>query len=358
MTIHDQADAPGLHRTRRGVLGGGAAAGAAMVFGSGRSALAAPPRMPSGPPVSVRFTAALQQLAPNVWAYVQIQGRGESDLLLSNCGLVAGPHSLLAIDTTAAPLQAKAFRAAAEHATGKSFDRVVITHEHVDHVLGLSFFPKVEVIAQENAAKAMATMANSRKPPFWSRAPGWANGDETYVYVQPTRLYKDHLELTYGATKVDLIYPGRAHTLGDTIVSLPAEKIMFLGDIAFFGVAPFNASGYVADWIAVCDRILRMDVRVIVPGHGPVGGKAELAHMRDYLVVVLAGAKKGHAAGLTAGRAAANIDLSKFSDMADPDRVAGNVARIYSELDGTITPEMDRPAADRARTEYLALTAK
>ena len=343
-----------LHRSglgRRGVLAGGAGAGLATTLD--RAYALVPPRRD---PLATAFSSNLQQLAPNVWAYIQVQGPGESNLLLSNCGVIAGPHTMMAIDTTAVPLQAKAFRAAAERATHKPFDRVVITHEHADHVLGLSFLPRVEVIAQDNTAIAMHKMIGSAKPPFWQREAGWADGDERYVYVQPTRTYRDHLRLQYGATQVDLIYPGPAHTLGDTLIHLPREKILFAGDIAFFGVTPLNGSGYVAGWIAACNRILQMDVHTIVPGHGRIGGKDELIAMRNYLELMYDAAKHGYAAGLAPGRAAAGIDLGAYRGWSDTPRVAGNIARIYTELAGTIRPEGDRAAADRARVEYMNLT--
>jgi cyclase len=112
----------------------------------------------------------------------------------------------------------------------------------------------------------------------------------------------------------------------------------------------------VQDWIKVCDATLQdPQVDVIVPGHGPVGGKQDLTEMRDYLALVLGAARKGLAAGIGAGRAAAELDLGKYATWTDPDRVVNNMARVYAELRGTIGSSGDREATREAVTEYNQL---
>ena len=132
----------------------------------------------------------------------------------------------------------------------------------------------------------------------------------------------------YGDTQVDFLWPGRAHTSGDALVKMPKDKILFMGDIAFFGVTPLNGSGFVDDWIKVCDEYWQIDSgETIVPGHGPVGGKAQLKEMRGYLELLWREGRKKFDAGVSAGRAAAEIDLGKYASWTDADRIATNMAR-------------------------------
>jgi glyoxylase-like metal-dependent hydrolase (beta-lactamase superfamily II) len=137
---------------------------------------------------------------------------------------------------------------------------------------------------------------------------------------------------------------------------VPKARVIFLGDIGFFGVTPLNGSGFIADWIKVCDGLLQDPEAVtLVPGHGPVGGKADLTDMRDYLALLLREGRRSFAAGISAGRAAAQLDLGKYASWTDADRVATNMARLYSELKGTIGPDMDRDLARQAVVEYNQL---
>jgi len=84
---------------------------------------------------------------------------------------------------------------------------------------------------------------------------------------------------------------------------------------------------------------MAMDVDVIVRGHGPIGGNKELAEMGEYLQLFKREARKRFDAGLSPGRAIAEIQLGKFDNwIGAPDRMAMNTVRLYHEFDGSITP--------------------
>ena len=85
-----------------------------------------------------------------------------------------------------------------------------------------------------------------------------------------------------------------AHTWGDIVVYLPQHKILFAGDVAFFYVAPFCQNAHPSRWIEWCQTIERMDVTTIVPGHGPIGGKEQLAAMRGAVNGLMSDVLEGH----------------------------------------------------------------
>jgi cyclase len=275
---------------------------------------------------------------------------------VSNFGIVVGPASLLAIDAGGGPQHARNFIAAARP-LGKPFDRVVITHEHPDHIVGLTQFPSgIEIVAQEQTRAQMVKMGTPPTPAYWATNPAWGRPGDVNKVILPTVTFSDRMTLYYGDTAVEVFWPGRAHTSGDALVLIPKEKILFMGDIAFFGVTPLNGSGFIEDWIKVCDRILADErIETIVPGHGPVGGKAQLREMRDYLALLWHEGRARFNAGISPGRAAAEIDLGKYATWTDADRIATNMARLYSELRGNIGADMDREAARDAVVEYNRL---
>jgi cyclase len=121
-------------------------------------------------------------------------------------------------------------------------------------------------------------------------------------------------------------------------------------------VTPLNGSGFIGDWIKVCDSLLQdPGVEIIVPGHGPVGTKSDLKEMRDYLALLMKEGRRSFDAGISAGRAAAQLDLGKYATWTDPDRVVNNMARLYTEFNGTIGTNMDRNLTQQAVTEYNQL---
>jgi cyclase len=343
--------------TRRRLING---LGAASLLAATRNAAAAEPAAASQGgafgAVATDIRSELKQLAPNVYAFLQREAAGQSNLSVSNFGIVAGPRTLLAIDAGGGPQHARNFIAAALP-LGKPFDRVVITHEHPDHIVGLTQFPAdIEIVAQEETRLQMMKMGQPATPAYWATNPAWGRAGDVNRVILPTVTFRDRMTVYYGDIQVDFFWPGRAHTSGDALVLLPKERILFMGDIGFFGVTPLNGSGFIADWIKVCDSLLQDPlIQTIVPGHGPVGSKADLREMRDYLALLMREGRRNHDAGISAGRAAAQLDLGKYSTWTDPDRVVNNMVRLYTEFNGTIGTSMDRELTRLAVAEYNQL---
>ena len=130
---------------------------------------------------------------------------------------------------------------------------------------------------------------------------------------------------------------------------------LFAADIAFYYVTPPAHNGHVTKWIEAIDRINKMDVDVIVPGHGPIGTKRELSETRAYLELIAEETRKRHRMGMSPGRAAADIDVGRFATWTNPERTARNTVRIYAEHEGTLTADNDSGAQQAAVTEYLSL---
>jgi len=364
-------ETPHMHRakhtlSRRDLINGlGTAsllAAAGQAIGAQPAAAAAPAPAPAPASggafgaVATDIRSELKQLAPNVYAFLQREAAGQSNLSVSNFGIVAGPRSLLAIDAGGGPQHARNFIAAAKP-LGKPFDRVVITHEHPDHIVGLTQFPAdIEIVAQEQTRQQMVKMGQPATPAYWKTNPAWGRADDVNRVILPTVTFRDRMSVYYGDTQVDFVWPGRAHTSGDALVRLPREKILFMGDIGFFDVTPLNASGFIVDWIKVCDELLQdPGVETIVPGHGPMGTKTNLRDMREYLALLLREGRRSYDAGVSPGRAAATLDLGKYATWTDPDRVVNNMVRIYSELKGTLGLDVDRDLSRQAVTEYNQL---
>ena len=105
--------------------------------------------------------------------------------------------------------------------------------------------------------------------------------------------------------------------------------MLFAGDIMFYGVVPAAHHGHAGGWLAVMARVLGMDVSVIVPGHGPVGGKAEFAEMRDCLALIYASARRLFERGQPIKEAIAEVDLGPYRAWNDSyERISQNVERL------------------------------
>ena len=157
----------------------------------------------------------------------------------------------------------------------------------------------------------------------------------------PDRTFTGEESVDVGGREVRLIQVGPAHTPGDAIVHVPDARLLYAGDILFVGGTPIAWAGPIDRWIAALDLILDLDVRVIVPGHGPVSGKPEVSLMREYLVTVQTQARQRYEDGLDVDAAIESIELGKFAGLPEHGRLAQNVLNVYQQLDPTI-PRPDR----------------
>jgi cyclase len=297
----------------------------------------------------------LRELAPNVYAYVQRGGPGLSSAGISNAGLIVGDDHLMAIDGLGAPIQTKAFIAAAQQATdGKPFRRLINTHHHADHVAGNQYFLPAEILGHPYCRQEVLKSAAST-PRMWEKREGWAEGTEEHKVVPPGTTFEDKLTYYYGDTAVEFSFAGPAHTWGDVMAYLPQHKTLFAGDVGFFYVAPYAHNASIPGWLDRVDKILAMDVETIVPGHGPIGGKHELAEMAEYFKLLRQEARKRFDAGMSAGRAAADIRLGRFDNWLGPERIVMNTVRLYNEFKGTAVPDMDVEGTRQATAEYNAI---
>jgi glyoxylase-like metal-dependent hydrolase (beta-lactamase superfamily II) len=316
-----------------------------------------PPATDSRYPMPPKWNRELRQLAPNVYAYIQGGGPGISAAGVSNAAVIAGRDSLLAIDALQGPVPARSFIAAAQKATGKDITRMILTHHHGDHVNGLQFFTRAEILSHPYC-RSEVLKAIPNTPKMWAPTPGVVETAEERRLVPPTVTFKDDLVYDIGGTEVQFRVVGPAHTWGDVVAYLPQHKIVFLGDVGFFWIAPYANNSYITKWIDVCNAILGWDVDVLVPGHGPIGGKKELAEMRDYFQVLGVEARKRYDAKMTPGGAAAEIRLGRFDNWIGPERLIMDTVRWYAEWNGTLTPDYNANAVREATIEYNEVKAR
>ena len=104
--------------------------------------------------------------------------------------------------------------------------------------------------------------------------------------------FESRRELTLDGRRVELIELGPAHTPGDAIAHVPDAGVVFTGDLLFIEGTPIIWAGPVSSWLGACERILELDARILVPGHGPVTDSSGIRDVQRYLRFVHEEARK------------------------------------------------------------------
>jgi glyoxylase-like metal-dependent hydrolase (beta-lactamase superfamily II) len=276
-----------------------------------------------------------------VFAYLQPDGSWG----WSNAGLVADGESSLLVDTLYDLKITAEMLAAMRRATAaaQAIDMVVNTHANGDHCWGNQLVRDAEIIGSRRCAEEMAELPPSLLAGLMASPPEGPTGDllrrmfgafdfSDIELVPPTTIFDGELTLRVGGTEVRLIEVGPAHTRGDVIVHLPAQRVVFTGDILFNGGHPIVWAGPVANWMAACDRIVDLAPETVVPGHGPVCDTAAVASEREYFAFLQREVPPRAAAGMTALEAARDIDLGGYAGLGERERFVVNVAAVYRDL--------------------------
>lgn len=201
-----------------------------------------------------------------------------------NIGVSHGPDGTVLVDDQFAPLTERIQAAVAGlGATPVRF--LVNTHWHGDHTGGNENLGEAGalILAHDNVRIRMASPQD--------RGDGEVTPASPPVAL-PVVTYEDGLKLHLNGDTVHLIHVANGHTDGDSIVRWERANVLHMGDLFFHRVSlPFidrGSGGSVQGVIAAAERALALanEQTRIIPGHGPVATRADLAAYRDMLMLI------------------------------------------------------------------------
>ena len=281
--------------------------------------------------VMSEWPTGLIEVARGVYAYVSPSG-GPG---LSNAGLIVGERSATVVDTLLVPSLTRPFAEAVRKVTDLPVRRVINTHHHHDHTGGNWAFPDAERYA---SAITRYLFLRKGKPMEVYRAalPSFASELEALELHAPEVTFEGGWAIHDGRREIRIIPAAPAHTYGDVMVYLPAEKVLFAADVAFHYVTPVVSEGSIEGWLRACDAVLALEVETIVPGHGPVGTKKDFELMRDYWLLIRDEGGRLLDRGLTTAQATRQLDLGPYREWVAWPRTLWNLARWQAERLGPV----------------------
>jgi cyclase len=250
----------------------------------------------------------------------------ENIYLLSGPGgnmvVLSGADGKVLVDSSFAAVAPK-IKSAMDGFGGAPLKVLINTHWHFDHTDGNEALhgPDVLILAHENTRKRLSMPQDiTAFGLHFDAAPAAALPQQTFP--DGTKLYFDGEELT-------LAHFSPAHTDGDIYVRYEKGNVLHMGDVWFAGTYPFfdaSTGGNIDGMIAGAARGITLadaDTK-IVPGHGPVGGKAELTKSHDMLVTVRERVQKLKAGGKSlqdavAAKPTADLDATWAKGMVNGD---------------------------------------
>ena len=251
-----------------------------------RPAGAAPPRSPLPP------TEPIEHIKDNVY---KIFGGGGNTLV------VVQTDGVVLVDTKL-PDNGPAIIAEIKKVTDKPIKLIINTHSHPDHVGSNDYlrqqYPNLRIVMNEGAKSELS-------------------GPSGNPLLLPTETYTDHTTIGSGADQIELYHFGRGHTNGDTFVLFSAARLLCMGDVMAWNMAPFLPAGgaeAIAGEVEALVNAVKGKVDLVEEGHGHIDTWADLERFARFNRALFDAAKLHYERGDPPGAAVA--DLQKNPDFA------------------------------------------
>lgn len=278
------------------VAGSMTATAAAQQTGAG--APPARPGAPAAPRSMLPPPEPIEHITGNVY---KIFGGGGNTLVVVQ-------HDGVILVDTKMPGNGQAIMDEVRKITDKPIKTIICTHSHPDHTGSTDFirelYPNVRIVMSEGTKAELA--ANPQGNPK----------------LLPTETYKDRLTIGEGDERIELFHTGVGHTGGDTFVVVPAAKLLFMGDVMAWNMAPFLPAGG-AEAIAtetekLVDAVKDMGIEIVVEGHGHVNNWAGLTRLSHFNRALVTAAKAAYDRGDAPGVAVAELQRNpEFAPLLD-----------------------------------------
>jgi glyoxylase-like metal-dependent hydrolase (beta-lactamase superfamily II) len=158
----------------------------------------------------------------------------------------------------------------------------------------------------------------------------------------PNQTFRDRVTLYLGGKEIQVLYAGRAHTRGDSIVYVPQDRIVYLSEVFSAGQFLFMNDGYGVDWLKTVETASGLGAEIFVPGHSslptdPKQSREEFQRYRQMLVDVRDSVAQAVARGATEEQAVATIQWPQYEKLRGYDSQRPTVIRrLYRQLTGAL----------------------
>ncbi len=242
-------------------------------------------------PKKIKF----EKLSRNAYAFT-----AEGD---PNTGVIVGDDSVMVIDAQATPLMAQEVIRRVRKVTSKPIKYVVLSHYHAVRVLGASAYKPQEIIASEATLGLIRERGKQDMASEIGRFPRLFRGKESIPGLTwPTIVFQREMTVMMGKLEVRIIHPGSGHTAGDTIVWVPAQKVLFSGDLVEYKAGIYTGDAHLEEWPATLAKLAALKPKALVPGRGPAlktpsESQKAIKFTQDFVRGLLDSARRGVKAG-------------------------------------------------------------
>ena len=283
------------------------------------------------------FSFNLEEVADKIYVHFGFQedankiNKGD----ISNIGFIVGDKSILVIDTGGTPSIGEALYKKINDISGLPISYVVITHSHPDHYFGTNIFinESIDIIGHSKLQRSLD--ANFE---FYKNLQLVNTRDQSVKEFKNFEITKfvnveKNLTIDLGNRIVEIKAWQSGHTDNDLSIFDKKTKTLWTENIFVRRTPSIRAS--VKGWKKNLEETNKMDINLIIPGHGPVKKKNEaLEPMLSYFNRLIDNTRKFHKNNLSLSKAietfpSKNLENWLLYNIYHP----SNITKVYTELE-------------------------
>ncbi|MDF2193777.1 MBL fold metallo-hydrolase [Paraflavitalea sp. CAU 1676] len=207
--------------------------------------------------------------------------------------------------------------------TNKPIRFVFNTHHHGDHLYGNGYWAQqgATAIAYEGLIgelQRFETGYYGTNPGRWEQVAQKRSDLKGFTLLPPPVTFKQSMVIEDKHRRVELLHLGTGHTMGDGVVWLPKESILFTGDSCLNGPYNLFRDADIKSWIPTLDRMAALKPAILIPGHGALGNAETPERQQHYFRSVYEWVSAAKKAGKTFEQIAPTIPALRQIIAADP----------------------------------------
>jgi cyclase len=189
----------------------------------------------------------------------------------SNSGIVVTSEGVVLIDTGQTAIDSREVAAAVKKLTSQPVRFIIDTETHPDHSYGhFLFSPPAVIINAEGAGDEMrSSFSPKRMTDLENQSPEMREALQGFRLITPQIEYKGKMTLHVGERTFELLDLGTTHSLANTAVWLPKERVLFAASVAVEDqINTIRPHTNIPDMIAMMKMMKDLNAEVVIPGHG------------------------------------------------------------------------------------------
>ena len=261
----------------------------------------------------------LREILPGHYVYTRRDG------VTFNSGVIVTDEGVLVLDSQIDTTAGLRVREAIAQITPQPIRLLVSSPFHDFFSGGVGAFSDVHNIGHQEYRKHLLE-ALAGEPP------------DVVMARLPDQTYRERVTVYLGGKEIQILYLGRGHTRGDSVLFVPEDRIVYLSELYSHKEFPSLADSFSADWVAALDQAEAMEADIFVPGHGlitedPRASRRGMRHFKQLLLDLREAVRTRIETGATVEEIVKTVVLPKYQDYIGYDRgLEGAIRRIYAEF--------------------------